>query len=45
MKKAFNGGGGVGAFNGGDSVRRQQGWGLRIGDDEATMENDISGGG
>ena len=33
------------AFNGGGSVRRQQRWGLRIGDDEATMEIDISGGG
>ncbi len=44
MKTAFNGGKGGGAFNGGDSVRRQQRWGLRIGNDKATMEIDISGG-
>ena len=40
----FNGGGG-GAFNGGGSVQRQRRWGLQIGDDKATMEIDISGGG
>ena len=34
-----------GAFNDGGSVRRQQRWGLRIGDDEATMEIDICGDG
>jgi hypothetical protein len=34
-----------GAFNGGGSVRRRRRWGLRIGDDEATMEIYISGGG
>jgi hypothetical protein len=34
-----------GAFNGGGSIRRRRRWGLRIGDDEATMEIDISGGG
>ncbi len=34
-----------GAFNGGGSVRRQWRWEVRIGDGEATMENDISGGG
>ena len=34
-----------GAFNGGGSVRRQCLWGLQIGDDKATMEIDISGGG
>ncbi len=34
---AFNGGGG--------SVRQRQWWGLKIGDDEATMEIDISSGG
>ena len=47
MKTAFNGngGGGGGAFNGCGSVRRRRRWGLRIGDDEVTMEIDISGGG
>ena len=44
MKTAFNGGGG-GGFNGGDSVRRRWRWGLRMGDDEAMVEIDISGGG
>ena len=44
MKTVFNGGGG-GEFNGGGSVRRQRRWGLRIGDDKAMMEIDISGGG
>ena len=44
MKTVFNGGGG-GAFNGGGSVQRQRRWGLQIGDDKATMEIDISGGG
>ena len=44
MKTAFNGEEG-GVFNGGGSVRRQRQWGLRIGNDKATMENDISGGG
>jgi hypothetical protein len=34
-----------GAFNGGGIIRRRRRWGLRIGDDEATMEIDISGGG
>jgi hypothetical protein len=34
-----------GAFNGGGSVRRRRRWGLRIGDDESTMEIDISSGG
>ena len=34
-----------GAFNGGGSVRWRWRWGLRKGDDEATMEIDISGGG
>ena len=34
-----------GAFNGGNSIQLRQLWGLRIGDDEATMEIDISGGG
>ena len=34
-----------GAFNGGGSVRRQRRWGIRINDDEATREIDISGGG
>ena len=34
-----------GAFNGGGSIRRRRRWGLRIGDDKATMEIDISGGG
>ena len=43
MKTAFNGGGG-GASNGGGSIRWRRLWGLRIGDDEATMEIDISGG-
>jgi len=43
MKMAFNGGGG-GGFNGGGSVRRRHRWGLRIGDDEVTMEIDISSG-
>jgi hypothetical protein len=33
-----------GEFNGGGSVRRRRQWGLWIGDDEATMEIDISGG-
>ena len=33
------------AFNGGRSFRRQWWWGLRIGDGEAAMEIDISGGG
>jgi len=44
MKTVFNGGGG-GEFNGGGNVRRQRRWGLRIGDDKAMMEIDISGGG
>ena len=34
-----------GAFNGGGSVRLRRRWGLRIGNDEATIEIDISGGG
>jgi len=34
-----------GEFNGGSSVRWRWRWGLRKGDDEATMEIDISGGG
>ncbi len=34
-----------GALNGGSSVRRRWRWGLQIGDDEAMMEIDISGGG
>jgi hypothetical protein len=34
-----------GAFNGGGSVRRQRRWRLQIGNDEAMMEIDISGGG
>jgi len=34
-----------GAFNGGGSIRQRRRWGLRIGDDKATMEIDISGGG
>ena len=42
MKTAFNGGGG-GAFNGGSSARQQRRWGLRIGNDKAMMEIDISG--
>jgi len=33
------------AFNCGGSIQRQRRWGLRIGDDKATMEIDISGGG
>ena len=33
------------AFNGSGSVRRQRRWGLQIGNDEETMEIDISGGG
>jgi len=44
MKTAFNGGRG-GEFNGGGSVRQRRRWGLRIGDDEATMEIGISSGG
>jgi hypothetical protein len=44
MKTVFNGGGG-GAFNCGGSVRRQLWWELWIGNDKATMEIDISGGG
>ena len=44
MKTVFNGGGG-GEFNGGGSVRQRRRWGLRIGDNEATMEIDISSGG
>ena len=43
MKMAFNGGGG-GVFNGGGSIRRRHRWRLRIGDDKATMEIDISSG-
>ena len=35
----------AGAFNGGGSVQRQHQWGLQIGDDEVTMEVDISSGG
>ena len=31
-----------GAINGSGSVRRRRRWGLQIGDDKATMENDIS---
>ena len=34
-----------GAFNGGCRIRRRRWWGLRIGDDKATMDIDISGGG
>jgi hypothetical protein len=33
------------AFNGGGSVRQQQRWGIQTGNDEATMEINISGGG
>jgi hypothetical protein len=33
------------AFNGSGSIQWQRWWRLRIGDDEVTMEIDISGGG
>jgi len=33
-----------GEFNADGSVRRRRRWGLRIGNDEATMEIDIGGG-
>jgi hypothetical protein len=34
-----------GAFNGSSNIQQRWQWGLRTGDDKATMEIDISGGG